>query len=335
MITRPDRQADLRAPRPTRPPEAGALAARLTDRDRWILRMLHEHRVLTTTQLTDLAFPTVGIARRRLAALHRAGVLDRFRPLRVQGSAPAHWVLAPAGAAVLAAEAGVEVRELGYRHHRTLAVAHSLHLAHTIGIAEFFTTLTTTARHHPDAAVLEWWSENRCRRLWGDLARPDAFGRYTRTGTRLDFFLEFDLGSTSLPRVAAKLLGYAELARSTGVTTPVLFWVPTGRRERTARQVVRETWARLPDPATVPVATAAADLLNPGSAHPSPADRVWLPLDTTGPVRVHLHELSTAWPTRTPAPGTAEAEHASPATIAGFVDLPAPPPTRLILPDLR
>ena len=29
-----------------------ALAARLTIRDRWLLRMLHEHRVLTTTQIT-------------------------------------------------------------------------------------------------------------------------------------------------------------------------------------------------------------------------------------------------------------------------------------------
>ena len=29
-----------------------ALAARLTARDRWLLRMLHEHRVLTTTQIT-------------------------------------------------------------------------------------------------------------------------------------------------------------------------------------------------------------------------------------------------------------------------------------------
>ena len=332
MITHPDRQTDLRAPRPTRPPDASALAARLTGRDRWILRMLHEHRVLTTTQLAALAFPTVKIARRRLAVLHRARVLDRFRPLRVRGSAPAHWVLAPAGSAILAAEAGVEARELGYRHHRTLAIAHSLHLAHTIGVNEFFTTLTTTARHRREAAVLvEWWSEARCRRLWGDLARPDAFGRYVNAESSLDFFLEFDLGTTTLTRVAAKLLGYAELARSTGVITPVLLWVPTTRRERTARQVVRETWARLPDPATVPVATAAADLLNPASIDPGPADRVWLPLDTTtSHARVRLHELATAWPARTPPPATTEPT--SPATVAGFVDLPAPPPT---LPDRR
>ena len=43
------------AGRLARTPElAAALAARLTARDRWLLRMLHEHRVLTTTQITDL-----------------------------------------------------------------------------------------------------------------------------------------------------------------------------------------------------------------------------------------------------------------------------------------
>jgi hypothetical protein len=327
MITRPDRQADLRAPRPDRPPGTLGLAARLTDRDRWILTMVHEHRVLTTPQLAQLAFPTVKIARRRLAVLRRAGVLDQFRPHRTRGSAPRHWVLALAGAAVLAAEAGIEVRDLGYRQDRAVAVAHSLHLVHTVGIAEWFTALIAAARDLPDqAAVLEWWSEVRCARLWGDLARPDAFGRYTRAGARLDFFLEYDLASTTLTRVAGKLLGYAELARSTGVITPVLLWVPTTGRESTARRALRETWARLPDPEAVPVATAAADLLDPTTGHPSPADRVWLPLEATGTGRVRLHELAGVWPSRTPAPA-ADPEPAPPSTLGGLVILPAPAPT--------
>ena len=33
-----------------------ALAGRLTARDRWLLRMLLEHRVLTTTHITELAY---------------------------------------------------------------------------------------------------------------------------------------------------------------------------------------------------------------------------------------------------------------------------------------
>ncbi|MQY23022.1 replication-relaxation family protein [Nocardia macrotermitis] len=327
MITRPDRQADLRAPRPDPRPGTLGLATRLTARDRWILTMVHEHRVLTTPQLAQLAFPTMKIARRRLALLRRAGVLDRFRPLRTHGSAPGHWVLAPAGAAVLAAEAGIEVTALGYRPERALAVAHSLRLTHTVGIAEWFTTLTTAARHHPDpSAVLAWWSEVRCARLWGDLVRPDAFCRYTRAGERLDFFLEYDLASSSTTRVAAKLLGYSELARGSGVTTPVLVWVPTTGRETPVRRALLETWARLPDPATVPVATAAADLLDPTTGDPSPADRVWLPLDETGTGRVHLHELAGVWPARTPPPNPGP-EPAHPSTLGGLVTLPAPGPT--------
>src|SRR5207245_1149322 len=73
-------------------------------------------------------------------------------------------------------------------------------------------------------------------------------------------------------------------------------------RENAARRVLRETWARLPDPNAVPVATAAADRLDPTRSHPSPADRVWLPLDATGAGRIHLHELSTVWPSPTPPP---------------------------------
>ncbi|WP_280489259.1 replication-relaxation family protein, partial [Nocardia carnea] len=103
------RQQDLRRPRPAR--NSGAadhvrLAGRLTARDRWILRMLYEHRVLTTHQLAALAFPTGRIARRRLLILHRCGGIDRFQPLRPSGSAPDHWVLAPAGAAVVGGGGG-------------------------------------------------------------------------------------------------------------------------------------------------------------------------------------------------------------------------------------
>ncbi|WP_280272826.1 replication-relaxation family protein [Nocardia wallacei] len=325
MIVHPDRQAALRAPRADQAPgpvaETTRLVARLTDRDRWILRMLYEHRVLTTHQLAALAFPTLKIARRRLALLHRYRVVDRFRPLRTRGSAPSHWVLATAGAAVLAAEADTDLRTLRYRPRHALNIAHSLHLAHTIGVNDWFTALATTAARQ-NAQLLAWWSEGRCYRLWGDLTRPDSFGRYTAPGALLDFFLEYDLGSTRLTRVAAKLLGYAELARTTGVITPVLVWVPTHSRETTARHALRDTAAALPDPGAVPVATAAADLLDPTTAQPSPADRVWLPLDSTGTGRVHLHELTTVWPRRTPPPESLDTE---PSVVCGQM-LPAPPP---------
>ncbi|MFF2085439.1 replication-relaxation family protein [Nocardia sp. NPDC058176] len=326
MIARPDRQADSRAPRPTIPPpsETVALVARLTERDRWILRMLHEHRVLTTNQLTALAFPHPHIALRRLTRLHRYGALDRFRPLRTRGSAPMHWVLAPAGAAVLAAEAGVSARELGYSRQRALAVAHSLHLTHTLGVNTWFTTLIHHGETNSGGRVQTWWSQARCHRLWGDLARPDSFGRYTHTDTTLDFFLEYDLGTTALARVAGKLHGFGELARSTGVITPILLWVPTSEREANARTALHHTWKRLPDPEAVPVATAAAQLLD-AVPDPSPAERVWLPLDTTTGTRLRLADLATVWPHRTPPEAEIDQEQ-NWAPLAGQITLAPPPP---------
>ncbi|WP_306365570.1 replication-relaxation family protein [Nocardia sp. CC227C] len=322
MIRRPTRQVGLRparrSPNPGR--EHARLAVCLTGRDRWILHMVHEHRVLTTTQISALGFTHLDLARRRLATLRDYGVLDRFRPLRTTGSAPSHWVLAPGGAAVLAAEAGLDVRDLHYRPDRALAIAHSLHLAHTVGIAEWFTTLTAASLYRPDTSVLSWWSQTRCHALWGDLARPDAYGRYTRTGATLDFFLEFDLGTMALPTVATKLLGYADLARTTGVITPVLVWTPTAAREAAARKLLHDTWTRLPDPDAVPVATAAAELLDPAAARPSPADRVWLPLTTS--TRRSLHELPAGWPRATTAPATVPVPPASRHAL-----LAAPPPT--------
>lgn len=307
MISHPTRQRQLRGPARTQTTASQhtRLAPRLTGRDRWILRMCHEHRVLTTPQLTRLAFGTGSAARRRLHRLHRYGVLATFRPLRTRGSAPAHWVLAPAGAAVLAAEAGLEVRDLGYRPDRALAIAHSLHLAHTLGLNDWFTTLATTPG--PDQ-LLAWWSQDRCHALWGDLARPDGYGRYTHPDGTLDFFLEYDLGTMALSTVAAKLLGYADLARTSTVVTPILLWTPTLARETAARKALRDTWTGLTDPAAVPVATAAAELLAPTG---TPADRVWLALDDTGGHRVPLSQLPTAWPRVTAAPATVPVPPAS------------------------
>jgi hypothetical protein len=136
----------------------------------------------------------------------------------------------------------------------------------------------------------------------------------------------------SLTRVAAKLLGYAELARSTGVITPVLLWVPTTARETAARHTLRATAASLPDPDAVPVATAAADLLAT-TADPSPGDRVWLPLDSARAHRIHLHDLATVWPRRTPPPPNTDTDtdvdsdaEQSATLLGGLVMLPAPEP---------
>ena len=204
------------AGRLARGPElAASLAARLTARDRWLLRMLHEHRVLTTTQITQLAFGTTRAATARLLTLYQHRAVDRFRPLAPAGSAPLHFILDEAGAQVLAAEDGITTAELGYRRDRALAIALSAQLAHTTGANGFFTALAAAARASSGQAALGcWWSERRCAAVWGDLARPDGYGRWREqlpghAAVTADFFLEFDNGTENLARLIAKLAGYA------------------------------------------------------------------------------------------------------------------------------
>jgi hypothetical protein len=341
MITNPTKQHTLRGHRPTRPTPRAAntaehqatLAWRLTPRDRWIIRMLHEHRVLTIHQLTALAFPSARAARMRLLELYQWSVVDRFQPFVTVGTAPMHYLLAPAGATVLAAEDGRDPKDLGYRHDRALAVAHSLRLAHLVGVNEWFTALVHKARHNPHTTLTAWWSETRCARHFGDLVKPDAYGRWRHGDRAIEWFLEYDLGTEPLPKLAAKLAGYAALAQATTITTPLLIWLPTTRREAAARrQLLHHALHQLDHPHTVPVATAAADLLDPHATHPSPADPVWLPLESprsgqdNQPGRRHLHHLLDAWPHLPPPITTDPATHtATPPTMATLPPRPMPP----------
>lgn len=246
-----------------------ALAARLTARDKWLLALLFEHRVLTSAQIQDAAFPSGRSTRQRLRELYLWRAVSRFQPFRQLGSAPMHYVLGPAGAAVLAAEHGLEVKDLGYRHDRAMAIAHNQRLAHTVGVGDFFTSLI--ARGHGDPVrdgegVTAWWAESRCARHFGDLVIPDAYGRWRSAHGELEFFLEYDTGSESLTKVSRKLLAYARLADSTGIATPVLFWLPTSRREAGARSAFARIHADLdqtadsPSPLRPPTSSMPAQL---------------------------------------------------------------------------
>jgi hypothetical protein len=295
--TTSNRARRIRGTRPRVSPELIAdLAHRLTGRDRAVLELVWEHRVLTTHQITDIVFRNPNKARHRLLELKQLSALARFQPWTPVGSQPMHWVLGPAGAHILAAQRGIDVAELGYRHDTTLAISHSPMLSHQVGVNDFFAKLHAYARRRSDgAAVSQWWPERRCAALWGDLARPDAYGRWTQPSdnaqpAEVDFFLEHDTGTETLSLVAGKLAGYTALAESTGISTPVLFWLPSQARETNLRKVIGTP--------EVPVATAVQ---TPGTAPEGPAGSVWLPLGSTGPRR-RLIDLADAWPGTGPRP---------------------------------
>ena len=324
--------AGPRLARPARSPGLlAALAGRLTARDRWLLRMLHEHRVLTTTQITQLAFGTTRAATARLLTLYQLRAVDRFRPLTPSGSAPLHFVLDEAGALVLAAEDGITAAELGYRRDRALAIALSAQLAHTAGTNTVFCALAAHGRRAGNAALTCWWSERRCAALWGDLARPDGYGQWSEHGPAgpagTDFFLEYDTGSENLARVAAKLAGYQNLAARTGITTPVLFWLPTARREAGLRALLADAQHGSRPAGTIPGVPVATTTPEAAASAAGPAGPAWLPAGHPGP-RLRLTQITPGSGAATlpgPAPQAA-ADDALPGTgLPWHPPAPAPP----------
>ncbi|WP_406690685.1 replication-relaxation family protein [Saccharopolyspora sp. ID03-671] len=290
--------------------------------------MVHEHRVLTAPQITSCAFPSPRSGRQRLRELYLWSVLDRFQPTVDSGSAPQHYILGPAGAQVVAADAGIDLKVLGYRRDRATSIAHSQRLAHAVGVGEFFTTLIARAHAHEGEQVSAWWSEVRCARHFGDLVRPDAYGRWHYDGREFEFFLEYDLGTETTGRVAGKLSGYARLAASTGIITPLLIWVPTARREASLRTQLTAAWRGLDHPEHLPIATAAADLLDPDpEALASPAEPIWAPLAPREDQRRALHDLAAAWPQRPRTQPSSPPEHRSSTEIVAPHPMPPVPTT--------
>ena len=251
------------------------LASHLTDRDRYLCDLLAEHRVLTTNQITTVAFDSPISARHRLATLHRLRVLDRFRPFRPVGSAPQHYVLDALGAMVVAAERGLEEHELSWRRDRALGLATSRQLEHRVGVNGFFCALLGAARGDPEVELSTWWSERRCRARFGEVVRPDSYGVWRANSTECAFFLEYDRGTETHERLAAKLDGYATLAAATRDRFTVLFVFAGAKREAQAPRALGA--------APVPVATALEGA--------SPAGAGFLRIGETGP-RVTLTDLA-------------------------------------------
>ncbi len=288
---RPRAHGRPRQPKPRSMADRPAvLAGQLTDRDRAIIRLLFEHRVFTTHQLTDLFFDSQDRAEHRLKQLTDAKVLARFRPhiRHGEGSAPFHYVLGSAGAAVLAAERGIEPRGLDYRTDKALEIAHSQRLAHHVGVNSFFTTLIGYARHRrPGRARLDvWLSERQCNDRWGHVVRSGGYGCWCEDDGELPFFLEYDRGTEPLERLQAKLVAYGELADAREIPTPLLFWLPSSGREASVREALAREgrWNRV----RFLVATASPTL---GTG---PAEAAWLPLRKTWPRRrlIELAELA-------------------------------------------
>lgn len=248
-------------------------AERITERDRRIVRSVQKFRVLTTDHLTALFFDSVDRARIRLTTLHRLGLLERFRP---GPRTPYHYVVGELGAFLLAAQREPPPQQLDWHRDDVLAVAHSQRLAHLLGINGLGVSLLAHARTRPDVSA-SWWPEGRCKPWCGTKVEPDARCRYQEGGRAIEFFAEYDRGTEPLERIVKQVDKYARLERDRGVSTWVLYVLPSARREQNVRRALAGT--------DVPVATAVLDAAVP------PHEAVWLPLPEDR-YRLRLIELA-------------------------------------------
>jgi len=110
--------------------------------------------------------------------------------------------------------------------------------------------------------------------------KPDGYGVWTEAGTEVAFFLEYDRGTETHERLAAKLDGYATMASASKDRFCVLFWFPGPKREAAARNRLAS--------APQPVAT--------GCQGEAPASAVWLPVGPTESRRRRLADLPATVP---------------------------------------
>lgn len=261
---------------------AGELT-RLTPRDRHLLDLLDQHKTLTTDQLVDVAFGSLGRARNRLNTLLSRDILDRFRHYHRPGSQSWRWTLGPVGAALVAAGRGDPLPRPATVRDATARLAMSPTLAHLLAVNGFFVALTAHARTDPSTRLDRWWNEARCRDEVGTVVRPDGHGVWNVGGQAVPFWLEVDLGTETLSRVVGKLDGYAKLPPPRSY--PVLFWLPTAAREANLHAHLARTG--VPDGLTV--ATAADDH---AADTGGPAGAVWRVVGEPG--RVSLADLAPA-----------------------------------------
>jgi Replication-relaxation len=263
-----------------------AVSGHLQPRDYLLARLLAQHQTLTTAQITAVAFSSATTAAHRLRLLRRIGFIDRFTHHRPGRPALTCWVPGLLSARYTALAAGQNPptpRAVRHRQDQTLA---NPQLDHLLGVNQFFTDLIAHTRTDPGTRLIRWWSAERTAAAFAGRIHPDGHGLWQTPRTtsaasddRLDpepdadaeagtvtvgFWLEHDTGSEPLGRLVAKLGPYARLQQAGGPRYPILFWLPSDRRQANLHQLLHAT----PPPDGVIVATGV-------HAHTTPAGPGW------------------------------------------------------------
>ncbi|SRR6266508_2489202 len=204
---------------------------RITSRDLDILLAIYRFRFLTRQLLEWTFFPSEradfdgrsSLAARRLQALHQAGYVQRLvlPMLPGTGRSPLVYALSSRGADAVASRLGVDREDVDWqpRHNRATA----FFMEHTLAIARLCASLTAVLRGR-DARIGRWIGEGELRRRqtrvfeypahhWLPL-RPDGyFELHWPDDSKMEFFVEVDMGTETNERFVRKIRAYERYQR--------------------------------------------------------------------------------------------------------------------------
>lgn len=252
--------------------KAGRIPGRLTARDVELLIQTYKFRYLSTSQVTELLFPSRTTALRRLQFLSTNGYLQKFN---IPGIADSIFALDADGVEVVADAVKVEVSALGWSRKTSLP-KDPWFMRHFLEVGWFRIGLTKELLGHPDVQLLgfipEYIGEKRkkggvdkyLREVISDIRSPSSKLSHTPDGVfavrrksrEIAFFLEIDRGTEVISNESRGVLkaltfylnllegeGFQKYAPKFGLTcfsgAVVLFLTTSAKRIDNIRQVLK------------------------------------------------------------------------------------------------
>ncbi|RLF54691.1 MAG: hypothetical protein DRN13_02085 [Thermoplasmata archaeon] len=202
----------------------------LTPRDKEILVRVWQDKMLYTSQIARIFFPSPEAAKARLRKLWENGYLERsFLPTLIfHGSSEALYLLDRKGADIVSAKLGVDrnriLQTIRYLKGKIEKKSFLLSLDHTLALAEFRIAFEEAARAHADVEYERWIPERMCQDKYSVYSfsegkttgkfRPDGYGQYRYQGKPFSFFVEVDLGTMSRKAFEGKVVRYLDYSNS-------------------------------------------------------------------------------------------------------------------------
>jgi hypothetical protein len=209
-----------------------SLYPRLTERDLEIVDALAVHKILTTSMIAAIWFPSEWTARKRILNLTELSVLARFRP----GHRAAYrYTLGEWGHVIWAHRNAEKPPTRQWCAWQTQRLAVSRHRAHLEAVNAFASRLFADAHLSGNAyTVAQWLSESEAAEACSGQLRPDAgYVLKWRSGPQLRAWHEHDQGTETHTQLIAKLRRYARFRPlDGGRSRTVLFTLPSRAREQ-------------------------------------------------------------------------------------------------------